>query len=880
MATKAEKEAAKVAKQEARAEKKAEKEAVKAERSELARIDAAQKAEINALKAEGVKGKALSAERKANTAEYKNAENLFSASGRQTLLTGGQPRFFSNASTYSGTTAEGVNQRLQTAASKYDTLGIADLSMAGKTKVGLGLDKLVRYDLGKAGQTATTTIQRAEKFVGNTFTPEQLQQEGIKVKEVKGAPGLFRYKTGSEGNNIYTFFRKDADGNFVGTGVNRTATPQDDGGFFGSDLGKALMIAGSIALTFTPGGQAFAGSIGSALSGGTLSGLSAQALGSAVVRGVSTGLITGDVEKGLIAGALSGAGSALNLSGELGNVFDSVGLGDYKDAFGVIGGQASQASMAAADAVSQAASGLGADQIASNLVAAGIDPAIAQNAASLALQGGTTSAITSALNSQGAGGVSLADLGIQEAGEEAVTPVSNMLTQGEAANLGMLDGGGATVPSAFDQAVESALGGGSNLGQFGNINTLGFGDALPTTDALTQSLIAAGLSPGTAANLAGATLAGVGGAGGAAAGLLGTGALESLAAGAGAGLTATQIANLARTGAGLLGGGGAGGGAGGGFNLGGLNLGGMLGAGIDLAALSALQQEATGLGRQLGAEAAQIGREAAVPFTPYTVTTGAGTGTVAPGAATATAAPAYEALRQQQLGLAGQTFGAINPAQAAQTLYAQAEALAAPGRAREQEALLADLQRRGLGGFGQNLPTVGGAVRGVNPLFESLLSAQETARARQALEAQQFGTQEATRQAALGQSLVRGAQGIDLQALESLNTAATLGQQERALASRNAAIGAEAALQGLGMRSPYERIGLAATGQALAGLGGATRGLFGLPTEQGNVGGGNLNLSNILGLFGSAPSIFNNPAATGGFGSGYIFGNEDLGQYF
>ena len=245
-----------------------------------------------------------------------------------------------------------------------------------------------------------------------------------------------------------------------------------------------------------------------------------------------------------------------------------------------------------------------------------------------------------------------------------------------------------------------------------------------------------------------------------------------------------------------------------------------------------------------------IGKEAAIPFTPYTVTTGAGVGTVAPGGATATAAPAYEALRQQQLGLAGQTFGAINPAQAAQTLYGQVEALAAPGRAREQEALLQGLQARGLTGFGQNLPTVGGQVRTVNPLFESLLSAQETARAQQALQAQQFGTQEATRQAALGQGLVAGAQGIDQQTLAALNAASTLGQQERAIASRNALLQAEAALQGLRLRQPYEQIGLAATGQALAGAGSAARGLFGLPTQQGNVLG-NLTLGQ---LFSQQPS--------------------------
>jgi hypothetical protein len=900
MATKAEKQAAKeeakAEKAAAKAEAKAEKAAVKEERSELARIAAAQKAEIVALRSEGVKGKALSAEKKANTAEYNNAQDMFSAAGRQTLMTAGQPTFFSNAATYSGQTADNVNQRLQTAASKYDTLGITDLSMAGRTKVGLGLDKIVQYDLGKAGNTATTTIQRAERFVGKAFSPEELKAEGIKVKEVKGVPGLFRYRTGEEGNSIYTFFRKDAEGNFVGTGVNRTATPQDDGGFFQSDLGKALLIAGSIALTFTPGGQAFAGSIGSALSGGSLvaESLAAQALGQATLRGVSTGLITGSVEKGLIAAAVSGAGSALNLSGELGNIFDSVGLGDFKDTFGVIGGQASEASMAAADAASQAAQGLGADQIASNLVAAGVDPTMAQNAASLAIQGASASAITSSLNTQATGGTTLAELGISE--EEVPTlQVSDQGVEAPQFTVDRTQTGeslfnlptGPTGPAGFEGIdLSSQLAGGQNIGQFGSINTGGFAGTIPTTEALTQSLIAAGLAPGTAANLAGATLAGVGGVGSAAAGLLGTGtAAGALGGAAAAGLTASQIANLARAGAGLFGG-GAGGGAGGLFpGLGNLNLGGMLGAGIDFAQLEALRREATGLGREIAGEASRIGREAAVPFTPYTVTTGAGVGTVGPGGATAVTSPEMQALRQQQLGLAGQAFGTVNPAQAAEALYQRAETLAAPGRAREQEALLANLQARGLLGIGRNLPTTGGEVRGVNPLFESLLSAQETARAQQALQAQQFGTQEATRQAALGQGLVGGAQQIDQQALAALNAAATLGNQERELARRNAVLQAEAGLRGLELRAPYEQTGLYLTGQALTGLGGATRGLFGLPTQQGNVGGSagtDLSLNNLLSIFGGGggSSMFTNPAATGGFGSGYIFGNEDLGQYF
>jgi hypothetical protein len=360
--------------------------------------------------------------------------------------------------------------------------------------------------------------------------------------------------------------------------------------------------------------------------------------------------------------------------------------------------------------------------------------------------------------------------------------------------------------------------------------------------------------PGAAAGTAAGTAVGAG-AGTAA----GAGAGAGAAAGAG---TLAGLGGAANTLGGLLSGLG---------NLGNLNLGGVLGAGIDFAQLAALQREATGLGRELAGEAAAIGREGAVPFTPYTVTTGAGVGTVGPGGATAVASPEMQALRQQQLGLAGRAFGAVNPAQAAQTLYGQVEALSAPGRAREQEALLAGLRQRGLLGFGVNQPTVGGEVRQINPLLESLLSAQETARAQQALQAQQLGTQEATRQAALGQGLVAGAQGIDQQALAALNAASTLGQQERALASRNELLQAEAALQGLRLREPLERAGLVLRGEALTGVGSATRGLFGLPTQQGNVLG-NLSLNRLFGGTGAATSPL-------GEGTGPNYGFQDYGEF-
>lgn len=231
----------------------------------------------------------------------------------------------------------------------------------------------------------------------------------------------------------------------------------------------------------------------------------------------------------------------------------------------------------------------------------------------------------------------------------------------------------------------------------------------------------------------------------------------------------------------------------------------MLGSAGQAAVISNAQQQNAAQLRQLGAQtyeqAQQIGAGANVPFTPYTVTTGLGTSQVTPTGATATTAPAYQALQQQALGLSGQTLGAINPAQAAQTLYGQLESLASPARQREQEALMSKLQARGLLGFGQAAPTVGGVTRTVNPLFESLISAQAQQQAQQALAAQQFGTSEALRQQQLAQGLQTQAMGIDEATRQQLATAGTLGINLTQLAQSGAARQAQAQLAGLGLQS-------------------------------------------------------------------------------
>lgn len=76
---------------------------------------------------------------------------------------------------------------------------------------------------------------------------------------------------------------------------------------------------------------------------------------------------------------------------------------------------------------------------------------------------------------------------------------------------GLLSGAtGAVVPSAFETAVNTALGQAPELGSFGQVGTAGFGTALPSAADVAAGLTAGGFAPGTAANLAGQTAAGVG----------------------------------------------------------------------------------------------------------------------------------------------------------------------------------------------------------------------------------------------------------------------------------------------------------------------------------------------------------------------------------
>lgn len=206
----------------------------------------------------------------------------------------------------------------------------------------------------------------------------------------------------------------------------------------------------------------------------------------------------------------------------------------------------------------------------------------------------------------------------------------------------------------------------------------------------------------------------------------------------------------------------------------------LLGAGINYGIDEATIKRLTDLAQQEKAKVQEGFRDLAakseVPFTPYTVSTGFGTSTFGPEQATTALSPEYAGIRDTAIAKSAEALGSINPATATQDYYNTLEALSAPTRQREQERLLGTLGSRGLLGFGQNMPTTGGMTRTVNPLMESLLSAQGTERLQQSLTAQQYGTSEAQRQAALSSSLLGMGTGLDTTALNQLSTTATLGQ--------------------------------------------------------------------------------------------------------
>ena len=245
----------------------------------------------------------------------------------------------------------------------------------------------------------------------------------------------------------------------------------------------------------------------------------------------------------------------------------------------------------------------------------------------------------------------------------------------------------------------------------------------------------------------------------------------------------------------------------------------LIGTGIDFAKLEEIRKRLEGRGEDIAAEFAGL-------FKPYTVRSGLGVSEITPEGATATPDVAYQPIREAQLGAATSLFEGL-PATREEATAQQLEAtraLTEPFRQREQERMLGTLAQRGLLGYGQTMPTVGGERR-VSPLAESILSAQELARSKEALDAQRFGLTEAGRQRQLAQGLLTGAQTIDKQALDQLGRAQSIAYS----------LGQVPAREGLRTQAGFERLGAEAEIAGLTELGDFGKGLFGLETDPGNV---------------------------------------------
>jgi hypothetical protein len=245
----------------------------------------------------------------------------------------------------------------------------------------------------------------------------------------------------------------------------------------------------------------------------------------------------------------------------------------------------------------------------------------------------------------------------------------------------------------------------------------------------------------------------------------------------------------------------------------------LIGTGIDFAKLEEIRKRLEGRGEDIAAEFAGL-------FKPYTVRSGLGVSEITPEGATATPDAAYQPIREAQLGAATSLFEGLPATREDATAQqlAATRALTEPFRQREQERMLGTLAQRGLLGYGQTMPTVGGQRR-VSPLAESILSAQELARSKEALDAQRFGLTEAGRQQQLAAGLLTGAQTIDKQAADQLGRTQSIAYS----------LGQVPAREGLRTKSRFEELGAQAEIAGLTGLAEFGKGLFGLETEPGNV---------------------------------------------
>jgi hypothetical protein len=311
---------AKAEKQAAKAEAKAEKQAARAEKqaekSQVANLKSAQKAELmayeNTLSGQGLSKNEMRSllkdERLANKDELAAAKEYLGQEGQQYIgLTQRRPDgtqvrgpIVSQMSTIGEEYRDPIVNDLRGALSRYSEFNLPTLTRSGNTTIGFGLDKILKAEYSKDPETGQyglsgnlgKTLNRAQQFVGNTFTAEELAEQGAKIKQDKQNPGLYTWKFGNDERTGYVFFKDNGDGTFTGVGANRMSVDMPSGALAKTFRSVPFLpeIA-AIGASFIPGAQPFVPQIYAAGSG---------------LRTAATGGNLGDVLK---SAALAYAGS-------------------------------------------------------------------------------------------------------------------------------------------------------------------------------------------------------------------------------------------------------------------------------------------------------------------------------------------------------------------------------------------------------------------------------------------------------------------------------------------------------------------------------------------------------------------------------------------
>ncbi|NBO27022.1 MAG: hypothetical protein EBU96_09595, partial [Actinobacteria bacterium] len=216
--------------------------------------------------------------------------------------------------------ANTVNAQVMDGLKFLDKYNLTQRYKTGDTTVGFTLDSA--YELSKAredqsispverqmiGKVMDKFYRKAEDFLDR----DDLSAEEIpyKLSLVPGSPNVYSAKlTKSDTGGHTAYFTKNSDGTYAFSGGTWTYTKPDDGGFFGSGIGRLLVSVAAAYLA--PGiGNALVGSITkAAVTAGTISATTAAAInaavGGAIVGGIKSGIAGGDVLTGAFTGGIS-----------------------------------------------------------------------------------------------------------------------------------------------------------------------------------------------------------------------------------------------------------------------------------------------------------------------------------------------------------------------------------------------------------------------------------------------------------------------------------------------------------------------------------------------------------------------------------------------